>query len=76
MALTPLRGCLERNLGRAVDLVDLRGASPELIHYVLRDGMLLLDDEPSRRVAFEVRSRNAYFDVLPYLEGYRRGRRV
>jgi predicted nucleotidyltransferase len=73
MALTPLQGCLERNLGRAVDLVDLRQATPELIHYILRDGVLLRDNDPPRRVAFEVSSRNAYFDVLPYLEEYRRG---
>lgn len=76
MALTPLRGLLERHLAREVDLIDLREATPELVHYILRDGILLLDNDPPRRVAFEVASRNAYFDVLPYLKEYRRGPRA
>ena len=55
-----------------VDLVVLNRAQPDLIHRVLRDGRLILDRDPGRRIAFEVRSRNDYFDLLPFLRRYRR----
>lgn len=64
---------LADTLGRDIDLVDLRSAPPDLVHRVLRDGRLLLDRDPDRRAEFEVASRNAYFDLLPYLKEYRRG---
>lgn len=70
--LSDLSGRLERVLGRTVDLIDLRTAPPDLVHRVLRDGELLLDRNPDERGAFEVRSRNEYFDLLPHLERYRR----
>ena len=70
--LTTLRGELERGLDREVDLIDLHRAPPDLVHRVLRDGRLVLDRDPDRRVAFEVGARNAWFDVLPHLERYRR----
>lgn len=72
--LSDLSGRLERALGRTVDLINLRTAPPDLVHRVLRDGELLLDRNPDERVAFEVRLRNDYFDVLPHLERYRRHR--
>lgn len=56
---------------RPVDLVVLDGAPPDLIHRVLRDGRLLLDRDKSRRIAFEVKARNEYFDLKPYLDQYR-----
>jgi hypothetical protein len=43
---------------------------------VLRDGVLLLDRDPSARVRFEVRSRREYLDVRPYLDRYRRRERT
>lgn len=64
---------LQGLLGRRVDLVALNSAPPDLIHRVLRDGQLLLDRDPSARIRFEVAARNAYFDLLPMLERYRRG---
>ncbi len=60
-------------LGRRVDLVVLDSAPPDLVHRVMRDGQLLLDRDPAARVRFEVAARNAYFDILPMLERYRRG---
>jgi predicted nucleotidyltransferase len=60
--------------GLPVDLVVLNRASPDLVHRVLRDGILLLERSRSRRIAFEVRSRNEYFDLLPHLQRYRRTR--
>ena len=63
---------LERLLGKPVDLVILNRAPLDLIHRVLRDGVLVCDSDPSSRIRFEVQARNAYFDLLPYLRQYRR----
>jgi predicted nucleotidyltransferase len=62
---------LEALLGKEVDLVVLNDASPELVHYVMLDGELLIDRDTDARVEFEVKMMNEYFDVLPYLELYR-----
>jgi uncharacterized protein len=62
---------LERDLRRPVQLIVLNTAPPDLVHRVLRDGRLLLDRDPSARIRFEVRSRNEYFDLLPFLRRYR-----
>lgn len=71
---TRIRGELERLLGREVEVIDLREASPDLVHRILRDGHLLVDRDTDQRVHFEVYARNLYFDVLPYLREYRRYR--
>jgi predicted nucleotidyltransferase len=63
---------LERCLGRPVDLVVLNRAPVDLIHRVLRDGILLHERDPAARIRFEVKARNEYFDLLPYLRQYRR----
>lgn len=63
---------LERLLGRRVDLVVLNRAPVDLIHRVLRDGVLVCEQDRSARIRFEVRARNEYFDLLPYLRQYRR----
>ena len=68
-----LSGELETLLGRRVDLVVLNRAPVDLTHRVLRDGALVCDADASARVAFEVKARNDYFDLLPYLREYRRG---
>jgi hypothetical protein len=67
-----LAAALEDVLGRPVDLVVLDRASPDLVHRVLRDGILVYEADRAARVRFEVRSRAEYFDVLPYLQEYRR----
>jgi predicted nucleotidyltransferase len=71
-----LEGDLERLLGRAVEVVVLNSASVDLVHRVLRDGRLLFEANRSARIAFEVRARNEYFDLLPILHRYRRRERV
>ena len=63
---------LKKALERPVDVVVLNRASPDLVHRVLRDGILLVENDRSARVRFEVKSRSDYFDVLPYLREYRR----
>lgn len=75
VTLASLRGDLQEELqraaGRPVDLVILNHAAPDLVHRVLRDGVLLVERDPQARVRFEVRARNEYFDLLPYLKRYR-----
>lgn len=65
---------LEAALGREVDLVELNRAPVDLVHEVLRDGIIVLDRDPDARVRYEVRARAFYLDMLPVLRQYRRGR--
>jgi len=67
-----VEGELDRLLGRPVQVVALNGASPDLVHRVLRDGRLVLDRDRSARIRFEVRARNEYFDMEPIRRLYRR----
>ncbi len=69
-----LVAAVEEATGRPVDIVVLNRASPDLVHRILRDGVLVLETDRSARVRFEVKSRAEYFDVLPYLQEYRRPR--
>lgn len=69
-------GDLEELLSRRVDLVVLNGAPVDLIHRVLRDGKIIVEMDRSARIAFEVKARNEYFDLLPYLNEYRRERKA
>ena len=70
-----LAGELEQALGLAVDVVVLNRAPTDLIHRVLRDGILLLERDRSARIAFEVKARAEYFDLLPIRNAYRYPRR-
>ena len=67
---------LEEVSGMEADVVVINRASPDLVHRVLRDGLLLLDRDPPARLRFEVRQRNEYFDLQPALARYRRGPRA
>jgi predicted nucleotidyltransferase len=70
-----LEGDLERALGITVDLVVLNDAPVDLRTRVLRDGRLLVERNPSARIAFEVRTRNEAFDLQPVLTRYRAARK-
>ena len=63
---------LQRTLARRVDLIVLNHASADLVHRVLRDGMLICEPNKSARIRFEVRRRNEYFDLEPIRKLYRR----
>ena len=63
---------LERQVGVPVQVVILNNAPPDLAHRVLRDGRVLLERDRSARLRFEVRTRNLYFDLEPFLTRYRR----
>ena len=58
-------------VGRPAQVILLNTAPVGLIHRVLRDGVLLLDRDPSARIRFEVRARNEFFDLRPILARYR-----
>jgi predicted nucleotidyltransferase len=58
--------------GKPVDLVILNRAPADLVHRILRDGVLILERDAEARIRFEMTSRNEYFDLLPHLQRYRR----
>jgi predicted nucleotidyltransferase len=71
-AARDLEGAVERAVKLLVDLVVLNSAPSDLVHRVLRDGVLLLDRDRAARIRFEVQSRNEYFDMEPVRRLYRR----
>lgn len=62
---------LEERLHRPVDVLVMNGAPLDLLHRVLRDGVLVHDADPQRRVEFELNTRTQYLDFLPVLLRYR-----
>lgn len=67
-----LEGALERFLGRPVEVVVLNSAPVDFVHRVFLEARLVFEGDPSARIAFEVKSRSEYFDLLPILRRYRR----
>lgn len=63
-----LAGDIESSTGLPVDVVILNSAPPELVHRVLRDGIILFERGRSERIASEVKAQNEYFDLKPYLD--------
>lgn len=59
---------LEQLCRRSVDVVILNQAAPILRNQVLRYGRLVYERDHRQRVAFEVRSRQAYYDLQPMLK--------
>jgi predicted nucleotidyltransferase len=72
VALTDLADELQAVTQRHVDVVALNAAHPELVHRVLRDGILLQETDSRRRILFEVKARNEFFDMQPIWTAYRR----
>ncbi len=58
-----LEARIEKLVGRPAQVIVLNTAPAGLVHRVLRDGVLLLDRDPSARIRFEVRARNEFFDL-------------
>ena len=59
-------------VGRPAQVIVLNTAPTGLVHRVLRDGTLVLDRSPGSRIRFEVRARNEFFDLQPFVARYRR----
>jgi predicted nucleotidyltransferase len=63
---------VERTERVPVEAVVLNRAPADLVHRVLRDGVIVLDRDRPARIRFEVRARNEYFDLAPLRRLYRR----
>lgn len=63
---------LEGLLHRPVDVVQVNRAPVDLVHRVLRDGILVYEADRPARVRFEVRVRKEWLDLKPMLDQYRR----
>lgn len=72
LAALVLEGDLERLLRRPVQVVALDTAPPDLVHRVLRDGVIVHESDRGARIRFEVAARNRFFDLQPILARYRR----
>ena len=59
---------LEKETNQPFDVVDITGAPPTLQHQILKTGRLLVENNRSARINFEVSSRRKYFDLLPLYE--------
>ena len=68
----PLAGALEKIVATPVDVIVMNNANVDLIHRILRDGVILYEVDRAARITFEVNARNRYFDLKPYLDAYRR----
>lgn len=66
---------LTEEVGLPVQLVVANRAPVDLVHRILRDGVLLTEADRSARIAFEVDRRRRFLDLLPVLEQYRRAGR-
>lgn len=62
---------LERRVGRPVQVVVMNRAPVELAMNVIADGVLLFERDAARRVAWEVRTFQGYWDLAPLLAIYR-----
>jgi predicted nucleotidyltransferase len=67
-----VEGLVERAERVPVEAVVLNKAPADLVHRVLRDGVLVLDRDRPARLRLEVRARNEYFDLAPLRRLYRR----
>lgn len=67
-----LQAELASAIGREVEVVVMDWAPVDLVHRVMREGVLILDRDRSARIRFEVDARNRYWDLLPVLREYRR----
>jgi uncharacterized protein len=65
---------LERGLGVPVEIIVLNHAPVDLVHRVLRDGILVLDRDRSFRIHIEAKARNEFFGLQPHLTRYRAAR--
>ena len=63
-----MAGELSRLTGREVDLVDIEAAPLFLQHQIRKTGRLIVEKDHTYRVAFDVKSRQVYFDLAPVLE--------
>ena len=61
---------ISRALKKETDAVVLNTASPFLRYVVLKEGKLIFERDKGKRIDFELKSLNEYFDFKPILEKY------
>ena len=70
---------LEKALNRDVDLVILNNAGAPIKHQVRRDGKVIFDRDPKKRMEWEILSRKMYQDFLHlhsiYMQGMKKALR-
>lgn len=67
-ALLGARASIAALVGREADLVDLKAVSPILAFQVVKDGRLLHEKDPARRVRFVAELIGRYEDVKRFRE--------
>ncbi len=65
-----LEELLESKLKMAVDLKSLNTASPVFAYMVIKKGIHLIVQNDQKRVEFEMRTLQNYFDILPFRRRY------
>jgi predicted nucleotidyltransferase len=65
-----LEDALQKRIPFPVDVKALNEAPPAFCYQVIKNGLRLLDRDETKRVQFEVRTLQRYFDFLPYRQLY------
>ncbi|MBU4554115.1 MAG: nucleotidyltransferase domain-containing protein [Candidatus Desulforudis sp.] len=60
-----LEMALQDRIHRPVQIVDFEAASPVLKHEIMKSGVLVVDNDPTYRVAQEVSALRKYLDFKP-----------
>lgn len=61
---------ISRVLKKETDIVVLNTAPPFLRYVILKEGKLIFERDKGKRIDFELKSLNEYFDFKPILEKY------
>jgi predicted nucleotidyltransferase len=62
-----LAGELTRLAGHDVDVIDIQSVPLYFQHQVRKTGRLIIEKDHDYRIAFDVNSRQKYFDMIPVL---------
>ncbi|MCL4457401.1 MAG: nucleotidyltransferase domain-containing protein [Nitrospirae bacterium] len=66
---------ISRELSKEAQIITLNGLdSPVLIFQIIKDGILLVDNDPERRIVFEAQALSKYHDYQYYLKRQMAGR--
>jgi len=61
---------VSKTLKKDADIVVLNSAPPFLKYVILKEGLLVFESDKEKRVDFELKAINEYFDFKPILEKY------
>ncbi len=67
---------ISKEMGAEAQIITLNGLeSPVLIFQIIKDGILLIDSSPEKRIIFEARSLSKYHDYQYYLKRQMAGKK-